>query len=54
MFVLSRPERLYIIDSDCNIVYKGGMGPFGFRMEEIYEFLMAFESRQLTNLTVET
>lgn len=33
------PERLYVIDTDGTIAYKGGMGPFGFKPEELEEFL---------------
>jgi hypothetical protein len=33
------PERLYVIDRDGRIVYKGGMGPFGFDTDELEEFL---------------
>jgi hypothetical protein len=28
------PERIYIVGRDGRIVYKGGMGPFGFKPEE--------------------
>jgi hypothetical protein len=28
------PERIYIIDTDGRIAYKGGMGPFGFHPDE--------------------
>lgn len=34
------PERLYVIDTDGRITYKGGMGPFGFDPEELYAFLL--------------
>lgn len=33
------PERLYVIDTDGRIAYKGGMGPFDFNPEEVREFL---------------
>lgn len=33
------PERLYVIDTDGRLAYKGGMGPFGFDPEELYRFL---------------
>lgn len=33
------PERIYVIETDGHIVYKGGMGPFGFKPEELTEFL---------------
>jgi hypothetical protein len=28
------PERIYVIGQGGRIVYKGGMGPFGFKPEE--------------------
>jgi hypothetical protein len=33
------PERLYIIDEQGRIVYKGGMGPFEFHPEEVEAWL---------------
>jgi len=33
------PERIYIIDTEGRIAFKGGMGPFHFDPEEIVEFL---------------
>lgn len=33
------PERLYVIDTDGRIAYKGGMGPFKFDTDELEEFL---------------
>ena len=33
------PERIYVIDTSGTIVYKGGMGPFHFKPEEVQEFL---------------
>lgn len=32
------PERLYII-KDGKIVYEGGLGPFGYKLREVEEFL---------------
>lgn len=29
------PERLYIIDKNGIIVYKGGLGPFGYHPQEV-------------------
>ena len=29
------PERLYVIGADKRIVYKGGVGPFGFKPREV-------------------
>ena len=28
------PERMYVIGTDGRIVYKGGMGPFGFKPDQ--------------------
>ena len=28
------PERIYILDAGGRVLYKGGMGPFGFQPEE--------------------
>jgi iodothyronine deiodinase-like protein len=28
------PERIYVIGAGGRVVYKGGMGPFGFKPEE--------------------
>lgn len=33
------PERIYVIDTDGRIAYKGGVGPFYFKPEELAEFL---------------
>ncbi len=33
------PERLYILAPDGTIVYKGGMGPFNYRPEEVLGWL---------------
>lgn len=33
------PERLYIVDEEGRIAYKGGMGPFEFHPEEVEEWL---------------
>lgn len=35
------PERLYVI-LDGTIVYEGGMGPFGYKIEEVKEYLNKF------------
>ena len=36
------PERLYVIGRGGRIVYKGGMGPFGFKPEEAEKSLAAY------------
>ena len=33
------PERIYVIDQDGTIAYKGGMGPFKFKPKDLGEFL---------------
>ena len=33
------PERFYVIDTDGTIAYKGDMGPFGFKPEEVESYL---------------
>lgn len=33
------PERIYVVDTDGTIVYKGGIGPFRFDPEEVEQFL---------------
>jgi hypothetical protein len=33
------PERIYVIDTNGTLAYKGGMGPFGFEPEEVEELL---------------
>jgi hypothetical protein len=34
------PDRLYVIDRDGKIVYKGGRGPFGFKPGEMDQSLL--------------
>lgn len=38
------PERLYIV-LDGQIVYEGGMGPFGYKIEEVEEYLTVFSQK---------
>ena len=33
------PERLYVVDTEGRITYKGGMGPFYFDPDEVSDFL---------------
>ena len=42
------PERIYIIGTDGRIVYKGGMGPFGFHPDEAEKELARLLSRSDT------
>lgn len=35
------PDRLYVIDAEGRIAYQGGVGPFGFKPDEVREFLRA-------------
>lgn len=34
------PDRLYIVDRDGNIAYKGGRGPFGYKPRELEQALL--------------
>ena len=34
------PERIYVVDREGRIVYKGGMGPFYFDPDGLREFLL--------------
>ncbi len=34
------PDRLYILDRDGRVAYKGGRGPFGFKTREMEQSLM--------------
>jgi hypothetical protein len=33
------PDRIYVLDEDGVVVYRGGVGPFGFRPDEVRRFL---------------
>lgn len=33
------PERLYVLDKEGKVVYKGGKGPYGFAPDALDEFL---------------
>lgn len=33
------PERLFVVDSHGDIAYKGGVGPFGFKPDELERWL---------------
>jgi hypothetical protein len=35
------PERFYIIDESGRIAYRGGMGPFNYKPNEVREWLAA-------------
>jgi hypothetical protein len=35
------PERIYVVGAGGRILYKGGMGPFGFHPEEAEKLLAA-------------
>jgi iodothyronine deiodinase-like protein len=37
------PERIYIVGRDGKIVFKGDMGPFGFKPEQAERSLAAFK-----------
>jgi hypothetical protein len=34
------PDRLYLIDQDGNVAYKGGRGPFGFKPGELEQSIV--------------
>ena len=34
------PDRLYVLDGDGRVVYKGGRGPFGFKVGEMEQALV--------------
>jgi len=34
------PDRLYVLDADGRVVYKGGRGPFGFKVGEMEQTLV--------------
>ena len=39
------PDRLYLIGTDGKVAYKGGRGPFGFKVDELEEALLEELSR---------
>jgi type I thyroxine 5'-deiodinase len=42
------PERLYVVDENGKIVFKGGVGPFGYHPEEVEAWLAARFPRSAT------
>jgi hypothetical protein len=34
------PDRMYVLDADGRVVYKGGRGPFGFKVGEMEQALI--------------
>ena len=36
------PDRLYLLDSDGRVVYKGGRGPFGFKPAELEQEIILY------------
>jgi hypothetical protein len=36
------PDRLYLLDTDGRVVYKGGRGPFGFKPAELEQALILY------------
>jgi hypothetical protein len=34
------PDRLYVLDGEGRVVYKGGRGPFGFKVGEMEQSLV--------------
>src|SRR2546430_11215635 len=45
------PDRLYLIDRDGKVAYKGGRGPFGFKPGELEQqiAMMLAEDKPATN-----
>lgn len=44
------PDRLYLIDRDGKVVYKGGRGPFGYKPRELEQsLLMLLLDEKLSN-----
>jgi hypothetical protein len=39
------PERLYVLDGDGRVLYRGGPGPFEFKPEEVVEVLRRLRGR---------
>jgi type I thyroxine 5'-deiodinase len=39
------PDRMYVVDSAGRVAYQGGVGPWGFRPDEIRTFLNAHLGR---------
>jgi alkylhydroperoxidase family enzyme len=40
------PDRLYLIDRDGRVVYKGGRGPFGFKVRELEQSMIMLQLDQ--------
>ena len=36
------PDRLYLIDREGKVIYKGGRGPFGYKPRELEQSLLMF------------
>jgi Iodothyronine deiodinase len=50
------PDRLYLIDRDGRVAYKGGRGPFGYKPRELEQSLIMLlldEAQQTTSATSE-
>lgn len=43
---VAKPDRLYVIDRDGNILYRGEPGPFGFKEEEWAEVIGALGTEE--------
>ena len=39
------PTRLYLVGLDGNVVYRGGLGPYGFKPAELDEAIEAYLAR---------
>ncbi len=50
------PDRLYLIDIDGRVAYKGGRGPFGYKPRELEQSLIMLlldEAQRATSATIE-
>jgi len=43
------PDRLYLIDRDGRVVYKGGRGPFGFKPGELEQSLIVLLREEMAS-----
>ncbi len=36
------PDRMFILDGEGTVIYAGGRGPFGFKVDEMEQALLSF------------
>ncbi len=46
------PDRLYMIDREGKVIYKGGRGPFGYKPRELEQSLLMFLLDEFTAKSV--